>query len=178
MCPTHSENPRCAWPGSVMLCNVLDCTLMLALLLFLWHRHHRHSNIDSHVSFVLNMKVALFFSEVGPGAPEHLGQSLCHWATSSNFTGLLELLCPVRFLFCIPIIFCVLCMVAFFWVRTHACVEDNGQLFWVSPPHLPMGVGISGYQTLAASTVSYWAILLALCCWTLWQCSLAWCLLL
>lgn len=137
MCPPHSENPRCAWLGSVMLCNVLDRTLMLALLLFLWHRHHRHSNIDSHVSFVLtltpiNMKVALFFLEVGPGAPEHLGQSLYSWATSSNFTGLLELLSPVPFYFVYLLYFVFLYGCIF--LGTHSCVCEGQRATFLSQP--------------------------------------------
>lgn len=182
MCPTHSENPRCAWLGSVMLCNVLDRTLMLALLLFLWHRYHRHSNIDSHFllfspwapltwrwhcfSWRLDLVPQSILGNLS--TPElHPRILQVFW----NYSALCLFISYTYYILCF-------CMVAFFWVRTHACVEDKGQLFWVSPPHLSVGVGISGCQTLAASTVSYWAILLALCCWTLWQCSLVWCLLL
>lgn len=121
-----------------MLCNVLDRTLMLALLLFLWHRHHRHSNTDSHVSFVLtlspiNMKVALFFLEVGPGAPEHLGQSPYYWATSSNFTGSSGTTLPCAFF--ISYTYYILCFVyGCIFLSTHTCVCGGQRTTFLSQP--------------------------------------------
>lgn len=91
---THSESSHCACLGSVMVCNMLESTHNVGAPSVPYSigttgSSHRQPIIDFHISLVLtlrptNMKVILSFLEVGPGALEHLGQSLYHRTTSST----------------------------------------------------------------------------------------------